>query len=74
MLEGLMPPQEEALCSFIRNAIDQLDKNDYQILQESLADPRWNHSALAYALTERGFKCYDDQVRKHRTGGCRCAE
>jgi hypothetical protein len=73
MLEGLTPPVEERLCAFIVNAVDQLTDKDLQILKENLDDPRWTHSHLAKALIERGFKCYDDQVRQHRTGKCRCA-
>jgi len=73
MLEGLTPPIEERLCAFIVNAMGQLEDADLQILRENLDDPRWSHKGLAVALTERGFKCYDDQVRQHRTGKCRCA-
>ena len=73
MLEGLTPPIEEQICSFMRNATDQLDKKDMQILIENLNNPLWTHADLAKALNERGFKCYDDQVRLHRTGKCRCA-
>jgi hypothetical protein len=73
MLKGLTPPEKETICAFIRNAVDQLDKADLQIFMDNLADPRWQHATLANALTERGFKCYDDQVRLHRTGRCICA-
>jgi hypothetical protein len=73
MLEGLTPPVKEALCAFIINATDQLSDKDLKILKENLEDPRWSHKGLAEALTGRGFKCYDDQVRQHRTGKCRCA-
>lgn len=73
MLKGLTPPEKETICAFMRNATDQLDKADLQILIDNLADPRWSHKALAEALTERGFKCYDDQVRLHRTRRCICA-
>lgn len=73
MLEGLTPPVREPLCSFIINATNQLDDKDLKILKENLDDSRWSSKALAEALTERGFKCYDDQVRNHRTGKCRCA-
>jgi hypothetical protein len=73
MLKGLTPPEKETLCAFMRNAADQLDKADMQVLLDNLADPRWQHATLATALTERGFKCYDDQVRLHRTGKCICA-
>jgi hypothetical protein len=72
MLKGLTPPEKEYICAFMRNAMDQLDKSDLQVLQENLADARWAHAALATALTERGFKCYDDQVRLHRNGRCAC--
>jgi hypothetical protein len=73
MLEGLTPPVEESICAFMRNAMDQLDKKDMQILLDNLADPRWTHAHLTKALNERGFKCHADQVRHHRTGKCRCA-
>jgi hypothetical protein len=73
MLEGLTPPVREPLCAFIINATDHLNDKDLEILRESLEDSRWSHKGLAEALTERGFKCYDDQVRQHRTGKCRCA-
>lgn len=73
MLEGLTPPVEERICAFILNAANQLDKKDMQILRENLEDTRWSHAQLTKALTERGFKCYDDQVRLHRKGKCRCA-
>jgi len=73
MLEGLTPPVKERICAFMINAIDQLDKKDLQILQDNLIDSRWAHAHLANALTERGFKCYDDQIRRHRTGKCICA-
>jgi hypothetical protein len=72
MLKGLTPPEKEYICAFMRNALDQLDKDDLKIFNENLADVRWTHSALAAALTERGFKCYDDQVRLHRNGRCAC--
>ena len=73
MLKGLTPPEKEYVCAFIRTAADKLDKDDYKFLEENLADTRWNHANLASALNERGFKCYADQVRLHRTGRCICA-
>lgn len=73
MLKGLTPPEKEYICAFMRNAMETLDKDDLKILQDNLADPRWTHAALSTALTERGFKCYDDQVRLHRNGRCVCA-
>lgn len=73
MLEGLTPPQKEAICVFYKNAKDTLSAKDLKILNESLADSRWQNVALSNALNERGFKCYDEQVRLHRTGKCACA-
>lgn len=73
MLKGLTPPEKETICAFIRNAMDQLDKADMQILLDNLADPRWGHAQLAKALTDRGLKTNDDQTRKHRTRKCLCA-
>lgn len=74
MLKGLTPPEKEYICAFIKTAAEKLDKGDYKILEDNLADTRWNHANLATALTERGFKCYADQVRLHRTGRCICAK
>jgi len=74
MLKGLTPPEKETLCAFIRNAMDQLDKADMQILLDNLADARWGHTELARALTDRGFKANDDQTRRHRTGKCICVK
>jgi hypothetical protein len=72
MLKGLTPPEKEYICAFMRNATDLLSKEDLNILNDNLADLRWTHAALATALTERGLKCYDDQVRLHRNGRCAC--
>lgn len=73
MLEGLTPPEKENICFFYRNARDTLSAKDLKILNESLADTRWQNVALSKALNERGLKCYDEQVRLHRTRKCACA-
>jgi hypothetical protein len=73
MLEGLTPPQREAICAFYKSARDTLSAKDLKILDESLADSRWQNVGLAKALTERGLKCYDEQVRLHRSRKCACA-
>lgn len=73
MLEGLTPPQKEAICAFYKSAKETLSAKDLKILDESLADFRWQNVALAKALTERGLKCYSEQVRLHRTRKCPCA-
>ena len=74
MLEGLTPPQKEAICAFYKSAKETLSSKDLKILDASLADSRWQNVALSKALTERGLKCYDEQVRLHRTGKCACAK
>jgi BMFP domain-containing protein YqiC len=73
MLKGLTPPEKETICTLMRNAVDQLDREDFKILQDNLVDTRWNHSKLTDALNELGFKCHNDQVRLHRTRKCICA-
>ena len=74
MLEGLTPPEKENICVFYKNARETLSAKDLKILDASLADTRWQNIALAKALNERGFKCYDEQVRFHRTGKCACVK
>jgi hypothetical protein len=74
MLEGLTPPEKERICFFYKNAKQTLSAKDLKILNDSLADSRWQNVALAAALTERGLKCYDEQVRMHRTGKCACVK
>jgi hypothetical protein len=73
MLQGLTPPAKEPICIFYKKAKDTLSKEDLKVFDDNLADSRWSHTGLASALTERGFKCYDEQVRMHRTGKCACA-
>lgn len=72
MLEGLQPPQAESLCKVARQAAE-LSKEDFEILQASLDDPRWSAGALANALTARGFAIGDGAIRKHRAKTCCCA-
>lgn len=74
MLEGLTPPQKERICAFYKTAKETLSAKDLKILNDSLADARWQNVGLAKALTDRGLKCYDEQVRLHRTGKCACAK
>lgn len=72
MLEGLEPPRDESLCKVARKAAE-LSQEDFEILQTSLDDPRWAASALANALTARGFVIGDGAIRKHRAKTCCCA-
>jgi hypothetical protein len=74
MLEGLTPPEKENICFFYKNAKETLSAKDLKILDDNLADARWSNVGLAKALTGHGFKCYDEQVRFHRTGKCACAK
>ena len=74
MLEGLTPPEKENICFFYKCAKETLSAKDLKILDDNLADARWSNVGLAKALTERGFKCYDEQVRFHRTGKCACVK
>ena len=74
MLEGLTPPEKERICFFYKSAKESLSAKDLKILDDNLADARWSNVGLAKALTEHGFKCYDEQVRFHRTGKCACAK
>ena len=72
MLEGLRPPSAEMLCKVGRLSSD-LTPEDYQILQEALAEPRWTTAGLAKALAERGLRMGETVLRKHRAKECACA-
>ena len=72
MLEGLEPPVKSTACIVARKAAE-LSKEDQQILETALNDPRWTVSALTRALVERGFVLGDTALRKHRRGECPCA-
>ena len=72
MLQGLEPPKVESLCKVARQAAE-LSKEDFEVLQASLDDPRWSANALANALTARGFVIGDGAIRKHRAKNCCCA-
>lgn len=71
MLEGLEPPLAESLCKVSRQAAE-LSKEDFEILQAALDDPRWSASALSNALSARGFAIGDGAIRKHRAKNCCC--
>ncbi len=72
MLEGLQPPQKEALCAVMSRAAS-LSKEDLKSLQEALDTPAWSHEALSNELTNRGFIIGRDAIRKHRRKICSCA-
>jgi hypothetical protein len=73
MLEGLAPKSREHLCALMRNAAEQLDSKDTQILMDAIEDKRFSNNGLAEALIERGFKVTETQVRRHRIKKCACA-
>lgn len=73
MLEGLQPKSKEAICALMQNAADQLDAKDIKILMDALEDKRFSNNGLAEALTEKGFKTTETQVRRHRIKKCACA-
>lgn len=71
MLEGLEPPVKNTLCLIGRKAAE-LSDSDLQILEASLADPRWTTSSLTRALAERGFVVGETALRKHSKRECAC--
>lgn len=72
MLEGLAPKQKEHICSLMQNAAEQLDAADIQILIDALEDRRFSNNGLAEALTDKGFRATETQVRRHRIKKCAC--
>ena len=72
MLEGLTPPTENFFCLIGRKSLE-LSKEDQEVLEASLADPRWSSAALKKALDDRGFSVGETVLRKHRVRECACA-
>lgn len=72
MLEGLAPKQKEAICVLMRRAAE-LDKADFDILMDAVADPKWSSNGLAEALRNRGFQVHKNAVSEHRNKVCCCA-
>lgn len=72
MLEGLAPKSKEAICVLMSRATN-LDPEDYQILIDAIADPKWSSNGLAVALRERGYKIHKNAVSDHRQKICACA-
>lgn len=73
MLEGLAPKQREHICSLMLKAADELDSADLEILVAALEDKRFSNNGLAEALTEKGFRATETQIRRHRIKKCACA-
>lgn len=73
MLEGLAPKKKEGLCPLMFNALNTFDDTDMKIFLSALEEPSWSSNGLAEALTERGFKTTETQLRRHRTKSCSCA-
>lgn len=72
MLEGLTPPLDGSLCIIGKKSL-ALSKEDQEVLEASLADPRWSTSALKLALDDRGFVVGETALRRHRVKECNCA-
>lgn len=72
MLEGLTPPVKDSLCLIGKKALE-LSVEDQEVLEASLADPRWSSSGLQKALAERGFVVGETVMHKHRKKECACA-
>jgi len=72
MLEGLAPKQREHICSLMQRAAEELDSADLQILVDALSDRRFSNNGLAEALSEKGFRATETQVRRHRIKKCAC--
>lgn len=73
MLEGLTPPLDANLCKIAQLA-SELNPEDNAILQESMLDQRWSTSALASALSDRGFVVGETALRRHRIEKCKCVK
>lgn len=73
MLEGLAPKQREHICSLMLKAADELNSADLEILVAALEDKRFSNNGLAEALTDKGFRATETQVRRHRIKKCACA-
>ena len=71
MLEGLTPPKRERLC-LVGEEASKLDKNDIQIFEAALLDPKWSNNALTKALNDRGFQVGVTVLNKHRAKSCSC--
>lgn len=73
MLEGLQPPEKEAICSLIARSA-MLSKEDHKALMDAISDPRWSNEALAAELSKRGFIISKEPIRRHRKKMCSCAK
>lgn len=72
MLEGLAPKQKEHICSLMQSAAELLKSADLEILVNALGDKRFSNNGLAEALTEKGFRATETQIRRHRIKKCAC--
>lgn len=54
-------------------AADELNSTDLEILVAALGDKRFSNNGLAEALTEKGFRATETQIRRHRIKKCACA-
>jgi hypothetical protein len=71
MLEGLAPKGKDNICVLMSRAAE-LSPEDFQILMDAVADPKWSSNGLSVALHERGFKVHKNAVGEHRKKICAC--
>ena len=63
------PKRRPCLVTTVMNTISKEDAED---LVAALADPANHHTAIARALTNRGFAIGEKPIRRHRAGDCGC--
>jgi len=71
MLEGLELPNRSKPCVVVRK-MQELSKEDQEILAAALVNPRWSTNALRRELNQRGFIIGDNGLRTHRNKECTC--
>jgi hypothetical protein len=71
MLEGLELPNRSKPCVVARK-MQELSKEDQEILAAALVNPRWSTHALRRELNQRGFIIGDNGLRTHRNKECTC--
>lgn len=71
MFEDLKPPTGNKPCVVVRK-MQELSKEDREILIAALENPRWSTHALRRELVQRGFIIGDNGLRTHRNKECTC--
>ena len=71
MLESLELPKKSKPCVVTRK-MQELSKEDQEILAAALINPRWSTNSLRRELNQRGFIISDNGLRTHRNKECTC--